>query len=323
MSHQEKLFLFETELRKIPLDVPFEAHRQKSVELLKTFLLDVFDNGAFEISLKDSSDDLYSVDIRSNPETRLENDELLILRSAVLLINHHLYLVKNELLPMRFDCENAERKFHEFVHPLTHYIKSPLTAILGYASILNDELQSTAEPDISHFIERIIKNTRILEKMLDELLYISRLKKENEMLLRVEDIINEALAPFKDLITEKGITIEVMDDMGHLRMKRDHLLNIFTQLIDNALRHSAREKCITVGCNDGEFYVQDEGSGIRRENLDKVFHIFFTTCDKDSNHTGAGLYITKKILELYDGSVRIDSKFGKGTQVFFKTNSSV
>nr|NIQ18351.1 two-component sensor histidine kinase [Candidatus Aenigmarchaeota archaeon] len=76
-------------------------------------------------------------------------------------------------------------------------------------------------------------------------------------------------------------------------------------------------------CNDGEFYVQDEGSGIRRENLDKVFHIFFTTCDKDSNHTGAGLYITKKILELYDGSVRIDSKFGKGTQVFFKTNSSV
>jgi two-component system sensor histidine kinase ResE len=159
--------------------------------------------------------------------------------------------------------------------------------------------------------------------MLNELLYISRLKRENEMLLRVEDIIDEAIATFNSLIMEKGITIEVRDDMGHLWMKRDHLLNIFTQLIDNALRHSAREKCLSVGCNDGEFYVQDEGSGIRRENLQKVFHIFFTTCDKDSNHTGAGLYITKKILELYDGSVRIESIFGKGTQVFFKTNSTV
>jgi signal transduction histidine kinase len=295
--------------------VSFEEHRQKAVGLLKTSFPDTFDNAAF--------DNLDSVAIRFNHEIPLENDELLTMRSAVLIINHHLYLVKNEIEPLKYNCENAERKFHEFVHPLTHYLKSPLTAILGYASILNEELQSTAEPDTSHFIRRIVENSRILEKMLDELLYISRLKRENEILLRVKDIIDEAIAPFTSLILEKGITVKVGDDMGQLKMKRDHLLNIFTQLIDNALRHSAREKCIAVGCNEGEFCVQDEGSGIRRENLAKVFHIFFTTCDKDSNHTGSGLYIIKKILELYDGSVRIDSLYGKGTKVFFKTHSTV
>ena len=85
---------------------------------------------------------------------------------CLLLSNHHLQLVKRE-------TETAQDKLHEFLHPLSHYMKSPLTAILGYSSLLEDELESVHDEEILNYIERIAENTKLLVKMIDDLLYLS------------------------------------------------------------------------------------------------------------------------------------------------------
>jgi signal transduction histidine kinase len=108
--------------------------------------------------------------------------------------------------------------------------------------------------------------------------------------------------------------------MPVIRINREQGRRIFTQLICNAARHSDPGSAVRVGYENGEFFIADRGCGICSNNLEKVFRIFFTTCSKESRHTGAGLFSVKKILELYGGEIRIESSPGQGTTVFFRLN---
>jgi len=257
---------------------------------------------------------------RKRGESVNENG-MVVVDLSLLLANHHLLLVKRQIAEASSVFETAQRSFHEFVHPLSHYMKSPLTAILGYSSLLEDELESARDDEIRHYIRRIGENTRILVKMIDDLLYLSRLKREGEEELQVSEIVTEVLEAIDNPGGRESIPVEVGERLPSMVMNREHAKTIFAQLISNALRHSGQGATVSVGYRVSEFFIEDRGTGISPDNLEKVFRIFFTTCSKDLRCTGAGLYIVKKILELYGGHVRIESTLGKGTTVFFRTNT--
>jgi signal transduction histidine kinase len=200
-------------------------------------------------------------------------------------------------------------------------MKSPLTAILGYASLLEDELGSASDQEIRHYIRRIGDNTRILIDMIDDLLYLSRLKKEPTEILDVGELVRESLKTFSQLMARKKLRVTVQDPIPPLVMHPDHGKTLCTQLLSNALRHAFPGTAIRVSFEGEEYCIEDRGPGISRENLEKVFQIFFTTCSKDSGCTGAGLYTVRRILELYRGVVRIESSPGQGTSVLFSIGS--
>jgi len=109
----------------------------------------------------------------------------------------------------------------------------------------------------------------------------------------------------------------VEKDMPPALAGREHLHYILSELLGNAAQFSREKSTIFIGFNNGEYFVRDEGIGISSEILDRVFTIFFTTRGKKSMCTGTGLYIVKRIVELYDGIIRIESMPNRGTTVFF------
>ena len=241
--------------------------------------------------------------------------------TALEVVGNHLDLLRELQITRDLHSENDRRSAHEFIHPLSHHMKSPLTAILGYASLLEDELGSVSDQEIRHYIRRIGDNTRILIDMIDDLLYLSRLKKGPTEILDVGELVRENLKPFEELMARKKLKVSVQNSVPPLVMNPEHGKTLFTQLLSNALRHGSPGTAIRVGFEGEEYCIEDRGPGISRDNIEKVFQIFFTTCSKDSRSTGAGLYTVRRILELYRGTVRIESTPGKGTSVYFRTGS--
>jgi signal transduction histidine kinase len=234
--------------------------------------------------------------------------------ACLLLANHHLHLVHQER-------ERAQQSIHEFLHPLSHYMKSPLTAILGYASLLEDELQNTRDEEIMHYIRRIDGNTKLLVKMIDDLLYLSRLSREDMEELSVSELVSEAMKSLHQRNAGGSVDIHIQDPVPNILMNKGHAVTLFTQLLGNAYRYAQQHPTVHIGYRNKEFFIEDNGKGISQDNLLKVFRIFFTTNSKETGSTGAGLYIVKKILDLYGGSIRIESSNGRGTTVYFRTKT--
>ncbi|MFW6138731.1 MAG: sensor histidine kinase, partial [Spirochaetota bacterium] len=204
-----------------------------------------------------------------------------------------------------------------FIHAASHDFKAPITALLGFSALLYEEIKQTSSKEISHYTRRMVDNSKLLEKMINELLYISRLKIKKVEALDTVVIIKEAMVPLQWSISQKKLDVKI-NKMPPIIADREHLLRLFNQLLSNAVKFSPSGKKIFAGFDKQEFYLRDEAGGIKPENLDRVFNIFFTTESKNTMSTGAGLYIAKKIVELYNGTIRIESKWGKGTTVYFK-----
>jgi signal transduction histidine kinase len=304
-------------LRAIDGELPFEDQVTGAVKCLETYLSETLGTkfrGPLQLDLQGEFPYITLAGSIASPLR--ESADM-----ALQLVGHHLELVRQKLLTRDSLFEAAQEHFHELVHPLSHYMKSPLTAILGYASLLDDELDSASVQEIHHYIRRIGDNAHILIDMIDDLLYLSRLKREKTEHLNTGELVKKSLEPFEGLMVEKNLSVKVQDDTPALQMNPEHGSTVFGQLMSNALRHAFPGTEIRVGFRSGEYFIKDQGSGISRDNLEKVFHIFFTTCGKDSRCTGAGLYTVRKILQLYRGTVRIESTPGRGTSVFFSVGT--
>ena len=115
------------------------------------------------------------------------------------------------------------------------------------------------------------------------------------------------MVSLKDHINKKGLNIDIVTGLPSVYGDKEHVEMIFSQLLSNATKFSSEKSVITIGYNDERFLTQNEGPGIKPENIERVFNIFFTTCRKTPNCTGAGLYITKKLVDLYGGYIRIEN----------------
>jgi signal transduction histidine kinase len=157
--------------------------------------------------------------------------------------------------------------------------------------------------------------------MVDDLLYLSRLGKLPVEELQIEQIVSGCTDCFGSILSEKNIHLHIEPGLPPLLMGPEHGDMVFYQLLSNALRHSEQNSVIRIGYRYDEYFIEDHGCGISDANLQKAFRIFFTTCGKDSRCTGAGLFTVKKILELYGGSIRLESTPGGGTTAYFRSCS--
>jgi signal transduction histidine kinase len=320
MTEYAKLVSLLDKLKNMAVERSFQECAAEAAEILHSF---------FSQKLKDAGGRTPQLEIREDsPYLNLENrDEALnreedaaLIETSLLFTNHHLRLL-HDGITIRETFEAAQQSFHEFVHPLSHYMKSPLTAILGYSSLLDEELDTADVEEIRHYIRRIGENTRILVKMVDDLLYLSRLGRLPAEKLQIEQIVSDCTDRFETILSEKNIHLRLEPGLPPLLMSPEHGGMVFYQLLSNALRHAENNSVIRIGYRYDEFFIEDHGCGISEANLEKVFRIFFTTCGKDSHCTGAGLFTVKKILELYGGSIRLESTPGGGTTVYFRSCS--
>jgi two-component system phosphate regulon sensor histidine kinase PhoR len=214
----------------------------------------------------------------------------------------------------------------DFVSNVSHELKTPITSIIGFVETLKTG-GSGKEGDHERFMDIILKNSRRLNSIVEDLLSLSRIEQETErgtVALERNDIcsiLSSAVAQYETPARKKNITIDLNCDTAiTIRGNASLLVQAVGNLIDNAIKYSARDTDIRVSARREEssviVEVQDNGNGIPREHLPRIFERFYRVDkgrSRDLGGTGLGLAIVKHIVLAHGGHISVDSMLGKGS----------
>ena len=211
-----------------------------------------------------------------------------------------------------------------FVSMVSHEFRTPLGIIMSSAEILRDYLEKLDPEDRQHHLQSIVKNTRRMADLMEEVLLLGRFEagkmncepKALDLASFSRRLVDEMLSA-----TDRRCAIELTIS-GPTEAKADERLlrHIFTNLIANAAKYSEPGQTVrwTIRAEgrDAICVIQDEGIGIPEPDLQWLFNAFHRGRNVGQRTgTGLGLVIVKRCVELHGGRVRVDSQLGSGTTV--------
>jgi Signal transduction histidine kinase len=220
----------------------------------------------------------------------------------------------------------AEKARREFLASVTHELRTPLHLIQGYLEAIQDAVIPENQHD--EYIELVLDESKRLARLVQELQDINWLERGQSLQLApidLESFMCDLEQRFQGRALELGLKLEVAHGTGVLQADPDHLLQVFINLLDNAMSHTPRGKTVRVfqmyEQTEVVLAVQDEGEGIPKEALPYIFDRFFRVnkarTRKDGG-MGLGLAIVRQIVEAHGGHVKVESDMGKGTTFWVK-----
>ena len=211
----------------------------------------------------------------------------------------------------------------EFVHD----IGNPLTIVWGYVQLLARKLEESEKGDTPNGVrsnkelEIIEQNVRLCRDLLTMWQSYGSVEAAPHRLISISEIVREVVESVGAMAKETAVELkcELADDPCTLMGDAVQITRAIQNVIINAIQASGESKgTVTVGCIRKDFYVDvrvaDTGHGIQPEQIAKIFDPYFTTKQGKSG-TGLGLYITKKVVEDHNGSIKVDSTPGTGTTI--------
>ena len=220
--------------------------------------------------------------------------------------------------------ESREELRREFSANVSHELKTPLTAISGFAEIMKD---GWAKPeDYQMFALKIYNETQRLINLIEDIIKLSRLD-ENKIEITKESVdmlvlAKDAAARLSSKAKDKNISVTVNGDHGNITGVRQILDEMIYNLCDNAVKYNKKNGKVEVIVKDFisnvSVTVKDNGIGIPAEDLDRVFERFYCvnkSHSKESGGTGLGLSIVKHGAIFHKAKINIDSTLGIGTSI--------
>jgi signal transduction histidine kinase/HAMP domain-containing protein len=235
---------------------------------------------------------------------------------------HALAKANEDLAETVRELQRSNKELQDFAYVTAHDLKAPLRGIGTLADWITSDYGDRLDDAGKQHLHMLKGRVSRMSELIDSILHYSEIGRSTQQIDRVD--LNAVLA---EIITRLDppphIRITVDENMPVLATEKVRLIQIFQNLIENAIKYMDKpEGRIDVGCihADGflRFHVSDNGPGINRKYFQKVFQMFQTLTRRDEREsTGIGLAVVKKIVELYDGNVWIESEEGKGTTFFF------
>jgi signal transduction histidine kinase len=214
----------------------------------------------------------------------------------------------------------------DFVANVSHELKTPLTAIRGFAETLVSELTDRVQH--TQFADTIRANAERMQHLVDDLLDLSRIESGGwtpaPHPLDVAAAAADALAPLQHLASQRGVTLRVSvgRDAATVRADAVALRQALTNLIENAVRYTPRGGEVVVSSHSDAagiwIVVRDTGAGIAPEHLPRIFERFYradAARSRAEGGTGLGLAIVKHLVEAHGGRVAAESDVGQGTTI--------
>jgi two-component system phosphate regulon sensor histidine kinase PhoR len=244
------------------------------------------------------------------------------------------------------ETERVEKTRRDFIANVSHELRTPLTSIQGYAETLLDGTPENTAPT-REFLEIIRKNSARMSRLTEDLLTLARVE-SGETRFEVEpvppaELLHDAEESFREIARTHGIELQIQDSPAHhlqsqnfpgpnplpenlppVLADREAIHQVFSNLIDNALKYGASGGRIVLGAravpHAVEFFVQDFGGGIASEHLPRLFERFYRVDkarSRESGGTGLGLAIAKHIMLAHGGSIRAESDLAHGATFLF------
>jgi light-regulated signal transduction histidine kinase (bacteriophytochrome) len=218
--------------------------------------------------------------------------------------------------------DNINKELKEFAYIVSHDLKVPLRGIKTLAKwILSDcadKLGDQANEQMNLLLERVERMYSLIEGALQysRAGCVEEKRKQVNLNNFILEIINMVVPP-------ENITVTIENELPVIECEEVHIMQVFQNLLSNAIKYMDKlQGWIKVGCVEQngfwKFSVADNGPGIEEKHFEKIFKIFQTLPTSPGfEGTGVGLTVTKKIVELYDGKIWVESKVGEGSSFFF------
>ena len=233
----------------------------------------------------------------------------------------------NELQLKINNLKKLDQVKTDFVANVSHELKTPLTAISGFIETLEDgALEDQANN--RRFLLIIKKHVARLNAMINDLLTLSELElgknRIEKTVFDLKDLLQEVVLGFGHAIAAKGIKLELDFKSDRIKLNADRVKTeqVFVNLIDNAVKYTDDggevKICVELNNNFVVIAVIDNGIGIAKEHLDRVFERFYMADkarSRKSGSTGLGLAIVKHVVSLHNGRIKIERRSPQGTKV--------
>jgi PAS domain S-box-containing protein len=225
------------------------------------------------------------------------------------------------------ELESKNQELERFTYTVSHDLKSPLFTIRGFLGYLEQDALSSNHERLTADIQRISEATDRMHRLLNDLLELSRIgrMKNESTTIRFEEIIGEAAGLVEGRLRERGVTLQIEENLPAVYGDRPRLVEVLQNLLDNAAKFMGEQpkpRIIIGWVRDATqqewstFFVRDNGIGIAAEHFERIFGLF-NKLDPHSDGTGIGLALIKRIVEVHRGRIWVESEAGQGTTFFF------
>lgn len=231
---------------------------------------------------------------------------------------------KQDLERYTLELERTNKDLEQFAFVVAHDLQEPLRSISGFTSLLERRFGDALDEKGRGYMQHLVNSSKRMHSLLTELLHyntISHRPKQEIAEVDAEMVVQEVLHSMSNLVREKEAQV-LMGKLPRLRIPHEHLLQIFRNLVENALKHSEEKPCrIRIRCRlQGQhfrFEVKDNGPGIAEKYHDKIFALFYRHERRENQGTGIGLALCRRIVHLYDGEIGVESQPGEGATFWF------
>ncbi|MBI5641370.1 MAG: response regulator [Nitrospirae bacterium] len=281
---------------------------------------------------------------RSNEETQAMNEELQAM-------NEELQAQQGEISEVNRRLEEVSRTKSDFLANMSHELRTPLNSIIGFSELLQDELYGRLNQKQTEYVGDILGSGRHLLSLINDILDLAKVESGRMELelssFPLRDVLNASLSLFREKALKHSLqlTCDVAPD-ADIVIEADErkLKQIMFNLLSNALKFTPDGGSVKVKAQRGkakelpllpplskgreggvtgepiEISVTDTGIGIKEEDVPKLFKEFTqleSAYTKQHDGTGLGLALTKKLIDLHQGRIWVESVEGKGSRFFF------
>ena len=229
-------------------------------------------------------------------------------------------------------AEDASLAKTRFLNNMSHDIRTPMNAILGYAQIMEDELNRKEMPEVSEHLEKLQQSGNLLLSIINNVLDMARIESGrmelDENYCRIEDVWKSLFAVFDENAMKKNIALHYAMNVEHEHVLTDvtKVKEILVNILSNAIKYTPAGGSVMVDvdelpCDESGYMivkirVSDTGIGMSQDYQTKIFEAFTreqnTTKSKIAG-TGLGMSIVKKYVDLLGGTINVESEPGKGS----------
>lgn len=237
---------------------------------------------------------------------------------------HHIYELENLYSNFNYmvkELGTIETLRNDFVADVSHEFKTPISAIQGYAMLLQDE--TITEDEKRLYVDSIIYNSKRLSNLTGNILMISRLEndtiKMDPKTFRLDEQIRRIILTFEEKWSEKNLDLDIDLDVVQYYGDEDLLYNVWQNLISNAVKFSKTDGKLKVKLVNNKYNVvvtvEDFGVGMSEETLSRIYEKFYQSDpSRTSEGNGLGMTLVKNICNICKAEIKIESRLEEGTR---------
>ena len=230
---------------------------------------------------------------------------------------------------------NSNSELESFAYIASHDIKQPLRTIKSFSKLLQQHLDKNniIDKNSKQYLEFIQSSVANLETLTTDILEHSRVSSSKNSAYETEDL-NDILSIIEQnlnqLIFENNVQIKTINLPKQIKLTKTKIIQLFQNIISNAIKFRKKDQPCTIKITGIEkadcwkFEIQDNGIGIKKEHFERIFQVFSKLhASSEYQGSGIGLATCKKIIDLHDGKIWVESEYGIGTTFHFTISKNI